>query len=175
MIKPTPERITGEGFFLRRWKIEDAAWYVAARDEEIFLWTTEKRDLTIPETKEAIRKINSSSDELCFAIIDQPTQSLLGNIALKFEEANPKTAEIMYWLAPSGRGRGIATMAVTLVCNWAFQSMGLDRITLKTKHGNIRSQQVAERAGFRLLPDNPERESNADYLFFELYCGYSAG
>jgi [ribosomal protein S5]-alanine N-acetyltransferase len=166
---PIPERIIGEGFFLRQWKIADAAWYVAVRDEEIYRWTGEKRDLTVAETEEAIRKINAglNSNALCFAIVDQLTQELLGNIALTFEEERPEIAEIMYWLAPLGRGRGIATMAVTIMCRWVFQSMGIDIITLKTLRGNIRSQRVAERAGFHLVTGELEKESNSEYLWFE--------
>ena len=71
---------------------------------------------------------------------------------------------MQYWLAPSARGWGIATMAVVLRCRWAFQSLGLDRITLKTLRGNLRSQRVAERAGFRLVVGKPEREPDAQYF-----------
>jgi len=161
------EESVSEDFFLRRWKIEDAAWYVNARDEEIFRWTKEKRDLTIQETVEAIIRVNTSSNALCFAIVDRHTLALLGNLALVLDETNPKTAEIMYWLAPSARGRGIATKAVLLVCNKAFNSMGCCRITLKILRGNIRSQQVAERAGFHMVPDAPDIKMNEDLLWFE--------
>ena len=164
------EQIVGDGFYLRRWNIEDAAWYVSARDEEIFRWTTEKRDLTIPETEEAIREANASTNALCYAIVDRLTQSLLGNIALLFTGSNPKTAEIMYWLAPSARGRGIATMATVLLCDIAFGSLGCNRITLKTLRDNHRSQQVALRAGFRLVSEGTEGE-NPDYLLFAKSTG----
>lgn len=137
-----PDRIEGEGFTLRRWNIEDAAWYVAARDEEIFQWTNERRDLTIAEAEQAFRRVNASQDALCFGIVDPVNQELLGNIALKLEEARPETGEIMYWLAPAGRGRGIAAKAVRRLCRWAFQAARLKRITLKTMRGNARSQRV---------------------------------
>ena len=158
-----PERLTGEGFYLRRWQVEDAAWYVSARDEEIYQWTTEKRDLTVAETEEAIRQVNAGADALCFAIVDPSSGDLLGNLALTFEKSNPKSAEIMYWLAPAGRGRGIATRAVVLVCEWAFGSLGLERISLKTRRGNVKSQKVAERAGFR-----PVAEVDGEYVWYEM-------
>ncbi len=47
------------GVLLRPWRIEDARWYVEARDEEVFRWTTEKRTLTVQETEEAIERIES--------------------------------------------------------------------------------------------------------------------
>jgi hypothetical protein len=36
-----------DDFFLRPWEIKDAAWYVEARDKEVFKWTKESRDLTL--------------------------------------------------------------------------------------------------------------------------------
>ena len=55
----------------------------------------------------------------------------------------------MYWLTASGRGRGIATKAVRLLCDWAFTELGLERLTLKTYKANVSSRRVAERVGFR--------------------------
>jgi len=88
MIKPIPERITGDDFYLRRWEVQDAAWYVHARDEEIFRWTTN-------------------------------------------------------------------------VSEWAFRSLGVERIRLKMLPGNLRSRGVAERAGFRQM------EAGGEYALFE--------
>ena len=99
-------RLCADDFLLRPWKIEDAIWYVESRDEEVFRWTKEKRDLTIKEVEEGIRRANSNPDAICLAIVDNKSVELLGNIALVFRENNRKSAEIMYWLAPWGRGRG---------------------------------------------------------------------
>lgn len=159
--------LLGDGFYLRLWKREDAAWYVSARDEEIFKWTTEKRDLTVEETEEAIERVNSTPSLRCFAIVGGQVPELLGNIALVIEENNPNNAEIMYWLARQGRGRGIATKAVNLLCDWAFHAIGIDRITLKTLPGNVRSQRVAQRAGFRL--QKLEISSVSDCVWFERF------
>ncbi|MEM5773588.1 MAG: GNAT family N-acetyltransferase [Anaerolineaceae bacterium] len=125
-----PEPINGDGFFLRRWEVRDAGWYVQSRDEEIFKWTTEKRDLTIAETEAAILQINANTESLCFAIVSLSEENLLGNIALAISADHPDSAELMYWLAANARGRGIATQAVNLLSDWAFNSFGLARIFL---------------------------------------------
>jgi len=143
-----PKTLQGKDFILRPWSVEDAGWYVASRDEEVFRWTTERRDLTLAETEEAIQQVNTNPDVRSFAIVDRVTQALMGNIALTVEEDSPGTAEIMYWLAPSARGRGIATRAVACLCRWAFQALGVNRITLNTRYGNLPSQRAARRAGF---------------------------
>jgi RimJ/RimL family protein N-acetyltransferase len=155
-----------DDFFLRPWEVEDAAWYVEARDEEIFRWTRERRNLTVEETEEAIRSGNRDPEALGFAIIDGRTGEKVGSICLAFREKNRDYAEVMYWLAPWGRGRGIATNAVKMLCQWAFRSLGLERVSLKTLVGNARSQLVAERVGFQ--QQRVKNGSDADCLWFEL-------
>jgi ribosomal-protein-alanine N-acetyltransferase len=151
---------------LRPWREEDAEWYVHSRDEEVFRWTTEKRGLSVSEAKEAIKLANKSKDTWCFAILACETNELLGNIALVVEEANRKTGEVMYWLAQSGRGRGLGTSALTLLCRFAFTSLGLERIILKTHFDNLRSQAVAKRAGFKSMEVALDKKDNVD-LWFE--------
>ncbi len=155
-------------FILRPWRVEDAAWYVESRDDEVFKWTEEKRELTKEDTEKAIRSLDSSPDAICFAIVDRYNMELLGNIALAFREGNRKSAEIMYWLATWGCGRGIATGAVKLLCEWAFDSLRLERVTLKTHPKNIRSQLVAERTGFRRQESLNKSGSDTSRLWFEL-------
>jgi RimJ/RimL family protein N-acetyltransferase len=159
----------GDGFLLRPWKPEDARWYVESRDEDVFRWTKEKRDLTVREAEEGIRQANSNPDAVCLAIVDNRSRELVGNIAMAFREDSRKSAEIMYWLAPRGRGRGIATDSVKLLCRWAFNSLGLERVTLKTPVGNVRSQKVAERAGFHRQDNKNEGGANAGGVWFDEY------
>ncbi len=158
--------LEGDSALLRPWKVEDAAWYVESRDAEVFRWTTEKQDLTIGEAEEAIRSVGSDPDVMGLAIVDRETMDLAGNIALVFREDDRQTAEIMYWLAPSGRGRGLASDSVTALCRWAFDSFGLGQICLKTHRGNARSQAVARRAGFQAR--NIESGTASDCLWFDL-------
>jgi RimJ/RimL family protein N-acetyltransferase len=131
---------------LRQWEADDSAWYVGNRDEEIFRWTTEPRALSADVLAEVIRQNHRAPQWIGLAIADASNGALLGNIALK--PHSETTAEIMYWLAPQARGRGAATDAVAGLCTWAFASLDLDRILLKTHPGNVRSRAVASRAGF---------------------------
>jgi RimJ/RimL family protein N-acetyltransferase len=58
-------------------------------------------------------------------------------------------ASIGYDLAPTWRGRGVATAAVRLVTRWAFdRTPTLARIEIWSLVGNGRSDAVALRAGF---------------------------
>jgi len=58
-------------------------------------------------------------------------------------------AEIGYILFPEGRGRGYATRTVRLVANWVFDDLGLRRLQARTSLGNVASERVLERVGFR--------------------------
>jgi ribosomal-protein-alanine N-acetyltransferase len=164
--------IHGDSFDLRPWCVEDARWYVESRDDEVFRWTTERRDLTVAEAEDAIRLANKRLDALCLAIAGSPRGDLLGNIALELRVDDPTSAEIMYWLASEARGRGLATRAVVLLSAWAFGHLGLKRVLLKTRAGNLASQRVAGRAGFRrtdpLSTTAGAHPDNGKNIWFEL-------
>src|SRR6478672_7116837 len=124
---------------LRSWQTDDAQWYVQARDEQVFKWTTEPQELTVQETELAIQQVTESDDVFSFAIAESKSNELLGNIALVRDKTKPRTVEVMYWLAPQGRGRGVATKAVRLVVEWAFSTLNVDQILLQTHVGNVQS------------------------------------
>ena len=149
MLIPLPHRpLLGAAIALRTWQQDDAEWYVHARDEDIFRWTTEPRDLTTELLRSAIERHLSHPTYAGFAITDASSGSLLGNIALVISEAKPCWAEVMYWLAPPARGRGAATQAVRTIARWAFETLAIERIELLTDADNNTSQRVAKRAGF---------------------------
>lgn len=150
--------------YLRAYCPADACWYVEVRDETIFQWTTERRDLTVAETEAAITRVNDAADAVCLLIVDAVSHEPLGNLALDLD-LKQQAGEICYWLAPQGRGRGVATEAVTLLSHWAFTTLRLQRIYLKTMVGNEASQRVAQRAGYKPIM-NPKPQE-ADWIWFE--------
>ena len=58
-----------------------------------------------------------------------------------------RSAEAYYWVAPQGRGRGVAKTALGLLAEWAFES-GLERLFLLIHLDNGTSNRLAERCGF---------------------------
>jgi RimJ/RimL family protein N-acetyltransferase len=58
-------------------------------------------------------------------------------------------AEIGYFLFPDGRGRGYAMRTVRLVADWVFGELRIGRLQARTSAGNVASERVLERAGFR--------------------------
>ena len=58
--------------------------------------------------------------------------------------------EIGYWRKTGHGGRGLVTEAVTALARMAFDALAARRVEIRTDDANVRSQRVAERAGFTL-------------------------
>jgi RimJ/RimL family protein N-acetyltransferase len=98
-----------------------------------------------------------------FVIVDMVAGKLLGAI-----EVRPLRGDIGYWVAAGARGRGIATRALRLICEWREERP----LWLVTHPDNAASQRVAEKAGFRrvgLVPHEPHfRDGTTEAVRFEL-------
>lgn len=55
--------------------------------------------------------------------------------------------EIAYLAGEDGRGRGLMTRAVRLLCEWLF-AQGVGRLEIRAHPDNVDSQRLAERCGF---------------------------
>jgi ribosomal-protein-alanine N-acetyltransferase len=142
---------------LRSWTLDDAEWYAAtaAGDELIQRYTTESPTITSDQVRSAIVELHAAPDcRAGYLIADAATGDRLGNIALTYENG---AGEVVYWLAPEARGRGVATRALLLMSGWAFRTRGLDEIRLWAHIDNSASRAVAERAGYTRDPDRDER------------------
>jgi ribosomal-protein-alanine N-acetyltransferase len=60
-----------------------------------------------------------------------------------------RSGELGYWIDRAVSGRGLATLAVALVCDHAFGPMGLHRLQADIRPENGPSQALVERLGFR--------------------------
>lgn len=113
-------------------------------------------------------------------ITDVATGAVAGDIGLFYQEPQTGQAMIGYCMMPAWRGRGYATRAARLVAGWAFGDCGIGRLIAGTQPGNLGSQRVLERAGFRRegylrgrlpLPGG----GRADDLIYGLLAGDIAG
>lgn len=130
------------GYALRRWRVEDAPWYVRARDADVFRWTREDPALTVEACR---REIADQVDSLGgFAIVDGRNRPV-GNLGIRLSDGR---AELSYWIAAQHRGQGIATCALRAAAEWAAARPDVDEVFLVTHPENVASQRVAARAGF---------------------------
>jgi RimJ/RimL family protein N-acetyltransferase len=86
-----------------------------------------------------------------FSVLEATTGRLAGNISLwRIDLEESMSAWVGYRTAPWARGRGVATTALLAVTGWAFDGLGIERISLPHTVGNDASCRVAEKAGYRL-------------------------
>jgi ribosomal-protein-alanine N-acetyltransferase len=136
---------------LRVWEVEDARWYAdSVQDPDIQRFTSDPPTLTADEVRNAIVNLRSadppsdgSLPDVGLLICDAATGDRLGNIALA-----GRGCELSYWVAAPARRRGVATRAVRLLADYAFDILHADELRLWTHRDNIGSGAVAEGAGF---------------------------
>jgi [ribosomal protein S5]-alanine N-acetyltransferase len=142
------ERLAGDRVTLRAWTHADADWYVEARDDVVYRFTTERPDLTSEEVREAIDRTRLSPSSVAFAI-DDDGGTLIGSLAVDIDE---NSAEISYFVGPPGRHRGLATDAVCTVVRW-LASCDIREVVAVVARENAASARVLERVGF--VPAGP--------------------
>jgi RimJ/RimL family protein N-acetyltransferase len=138
------DAVRAEDIELRPWTEADAEWYVDARDELVFEFTTEVRDLTAEQVVTAMRRVAASRTEAAWAIWTKEG-GIVGNIALELDR---REAEVSYFLCAVGRGHGYATEAVKAAATWAFAHLAIDRVVARVAVSNRASTAVLRRAGF---------------------------
>jgi [ribosomal protein S5]-alanine N-acetyltransferase len=60
-----------------------------------------------------------------------------------------RSGSVGYWIDREVAGRGLASLAVALVCDHAFGPAGLHRVQADIRPENLPSQRLVERLGFR--------------------------
>lgn len=122
-----------------------------ADDPEIARWTHVPHPYTrenaaafIPYAKEKQRL----GREFHLVMEDTESRRMLGMIALTDIDIESERAEVGYWVAEHARGRGIASEALALLLEAAFEQLGLTRIYAFVLEGNVGSVKLLERIGF---------------------------
>ena len=83
-----------------------------------------------------------------FAVREAGTRRLVGGCVLEIRPDDGEVAELSYWVFPPYRRRGYATHSVELVCQYAFDCLGIVRAELYIEPTNGASLRVAAKAGF---------------------------
>lgn len=90
------------------------------------------------------------------AISDPETDELLGDLAYK-REWDGRSVEFGYTLAPTARGRGVATEAARLLLDHLFATTDLHRAHAELHPDNVASARVLERLG--LVYEGTDRQA----------------
>jgi RimJ/RimL family protein N-acetyltransferase len=84
-----------------------------------------------------------------FALEDRATGTLVGDLALKVDEHEPREAEVGFTLAPEQQGKGYGAEALRALLGFAFKTYGLHRIIAVTDARNAPAAALLERVGMR--------------------------
>ena len=150
---PYPDPPVTDGEITLRAKRDDDidALVAALQDPEIPRWTR----VPVPYTHDTAREWYVKSEEqrragehLNLLLVDAHSDALLGSLGLMQDPALPGVGEIGYWIAKERRGEGLCARAVTLLRDWAVESLGLHRFELLIDIGNVTSQRAALKCGF---------------------------
>lgn len=141
---------------LRSHRLEDLDDIVlACRDEQTWTWTTVPQPYE-PEHAEAYinRTVGTPIDgETRWAI--EVDGRFSGNIGAMLDGAG--RADVGYFVAPWARGRGVGSVALWLVCDWAFRAGGCEVVTWNALVGNVPSRRMVEKVGFHVHADPARR------------------
>ena len=141
-------RIITPQLVLRRFESIDLAdLAVALADDDISLWNPGPSG---PEgAAEFMTARNDWSDggHASWAVADRSNR-LIGSVSLHKIDLDKADAEVGYWIAPWGRGRGHATQSVEAASRFAFGTLCLHRVYLYHAIENTGSCAVARAAGF---------------------------
>lgn len=148
---PAETMLRGDGFVLRPLHEDDANdVLLAASDELTQQWLPLPRPYTLDAARAFVSEFAPAMLESGLGIVRaiDVDGRLAGCIDLKHTDWRARTTEVGYWVAPWGRGLGLAGRATRVLAEWALLERGLERVELRAATGNVASQRAAEAAGF---------------------------
>lgn len=136
-------------------------------------WTQVPRGYTVEMAHEWVGEIakgwDNGGDQLwAIEAADDPEGRFQGTIDLRPRDAG--RAEIGYGLHPEGRGRGLMSRALKLVCQYWFDSGG-KRVDWYAERGNIASWGPARAAGFEFITTLPEHVAHGEGGLVDAWFG----
>jgi RimJ/RimL family protein N-acetyltransferase len=148
-VKP-PDSITDGVVVLRELREDDRAVVLSTMaDALVARWLNmpdRPADRDFDSLVRVARDGRLSGDRIDYAVTEAGVDVSLG--AVIASRRHRDNYEVAYLAREEGRGRGLMTRAVRLLCEWLLDE-GVGRIEVRTHPDNEASQKLAERAGFQ--------------------------
>lgn len=177
-IQPPDPPLSDGVVTLRPWGEEGDVEAIAAAcdDPEIAMFLDElPSPYGLQDAKDAVAHFRqgwADGSATNFAITEDGR--VLGSVGVKWIDPDQGVAEVGYWVAAEGRGRGLCTRAVRLVSRWVLVDRAAQRLQLRAEVQNLASRKVAEKAGFteegtlRSSKYNPRLGRRMDFVMYSL-------
>lgn len=92
-----------------------------------------------------------------FAVVLRDSGEIIGDVGLTITD--PATGDCGWFIRKDQWGHGYATAAVKLLMAYAFQTVGLERLTASCSIANPASEQVMKKCGFHCVGKTTARVS----------------
>lgn len=104
---------------------------------------------------------------LCLVMRQRDTGQAIGVTGLVMSEGR---AEVGYLLLPEFHGQGFGTESLKALISWAANTPHISRFKAVLTEGNVASERVLQKAGFKLAVKTPDAHSiggkrYADYIY----------
>lgn len=152
---PLFEELRGPRVVVRPYRLEDADQIFAAIEESRqhlwpwMPWVTQHQ--TIEDTREFILRTQAEwllRENMTVGFFEAESGRYLGGSGLHVRGWDIPAFEIGYWIRASAEGHGYVAETVRLLADFAFDSLGAQRVMIRCDARNTRSAAVAERLGF---------------------------
>jgi len=133
-------------FQLRTLDFEDMAWiFEACQDESIQRWTMVPRPYSLEDAEWFIEE---DPEYVTMVIEDPESLTPLGLVSIHKIDQVTGEADIGYWVAPWGRGMGVAVSGIRMLIAAILPEEGIQSLVAYVAQDNIASCKTIERAGF---------------------------
>jgi len=169
---PLFEELRGSRVIVRPYRLEDAGELFAAVEESRqhlwpwMPWVVQHQ--TVEDTRDFILRSQAKwllrEDDLTVGVFEAGSGRYLGGSGLHILGWDVPAFEIGYWIRASAEGHGYVAETVKLLTDFAFISLGAQRVMIRCDARNTRSAAVAERLGFvrEALLRNDTRDANGE-------------
>jgi RimJ/RimL family protein N-acetyltransferase len=142
-------KLVGERIYLSPISLQYAERYTAwLNDFEVakFL-TVAPMQICLEGEREALANLQKQQ---AYAIVEKGSDELLGNVGLFAIEGVHRSAEVGIFIGQADkRGKGYGTEALSLLCDYGFNVLGLRSIRLRTYAFNERAAACYRKVGFK--------------------------
>ncbi|MCR5209312.1 MAG: GNAT family N-acetyltransferase [Lachnospiraceae bacterium] len=150
------DRIEGNRIFLRQMRADDTKDILRWRNNPSVVRRFIYRETVTEEDHlKWIREKVDTGLVKQFIITVRETGRGIGSVYLQKIDMDNKTAEFGIFIGEDDEnGKGYGTEALQLITNYAFEKLGLVRLTLRVLEDNKSARSVYEKNGWIMVPDD---------------------